>query len=130
MRAKAIRSSFVGCPPSILAVGFTQQSQVPLCSGDTYEIHGVSVYSGVVFLLVINAHSLTSWLPAWLFEQVDNSIPSDWITSLFDDEPRMLVGPDFIAGSMESYSRFVEQEPEAIQQLWQRIDAMKVDKAD
>jgi hypothetical protein len=63
-----------------------------------------------------------SWKPAWLFDVVDPSIPGDWICSTFRDDPCLVLGPAFVAGSLEAYAAMVELEPAQVEQFWQRVE--------
>lgn len=123
MKARTLRNSFKGCPPAAKPVGFSEQSVVHVQIGSEYEVHALSVFSRVTFLLIVDDLGMFSWLPAWLFEVSERRMPTDWIVSLFNDDPSAVIGPPLIAENLETYSRFVEQEPELVNAMRERIQA-------
>jgi len=122
MKVRVLRNSFAGCPDNAKTGGFSDQSVVHLTIGTEREVHAVSVFSGVVFLMVLNDLDFFVWLPAWLFQVLDGSLPSDWIIGVFDDDPVAVIGPRFVAESLESYTRMVEEDPTLIRMMRDRID--------
>ena len=129
MRVKAIHDKFEGCPPAVAGAGFPQ-SQTHISIGKKYEVFAMSVFKGVVFVQFINDLKAISWLPSWFFEVSDSSLRSDWICSLFDSEPTMVLGPEFVAKDTASYAAIVELEDEQVQRFWRRLDARKQEEGD
>ena len=122
MRAKAIRSKFEGCPAAIAAIG-SPESQTHLSLGKEYEVFALSVFQGVVFLqVVVDANHIT-WLPAWLFEVCDATLPNDWICSLPAGDLQMILGPDFVAADEASYNQMVELDSKLVAAFWRRLEA-------
>ena len=95
-----------------------------LTPGKTYDAHAVSVYEGVTLMQVVDDLNYPGWKPAWLFECIDTSIPSDWICNVFADAPELLFGPKFIAESQEAHSAMVELEPGQVDQFHSRVRAL------
>ena len=123
MRAKATRNKFEGCPAAVAAFG-SPQSDTNITLGKEYEVHALSVFQGVVGLLIVCDVNLPNWLPAWFFEVSEASVPGDWICSLPGESLQMVLGPKFIAADEESHNRMVELESESVTAFWQRVDAM------
>ena len=92
-----------------------------LTAGAQYEVHAAAVFEGLFLLQIVDDSQYPSWKPAWLFEVTDRSIPRDWICSLFSDEPSMVIGPDFLARSLDSYNAMVELDPDQVANFWQRV---------
>jgi hypothetical protein len=111
MNVCAIRNSFKGCPANVKLPGFFDESIIHIKIGSEYEVHAISIFSGVTFFLIINDFNLFDWKIAWLFETIDRKIPSDWIVSPFTDEPSLVIGPSIIAEDLDKYNRFVEGDP-------------------
>jgi hypothetical protein len=90
-----------------------------------YEVHVVSVFDGVVFVLIVDDLSSPVFQPACLFEVVDSGVPSDWVCRVFSGGPVALVmGPEFIAGSVESYNAMVDQERAQVEAFWERAERL------
>jgi hypothetical protein len=121
MKIRVLRNSFVGCPDNAKTAGFSDQSVVHLTIGSEREVHAVSFFSCVLFLLVLDDLDFFVWLPAWLFEVLDGSLPSDWIIGVFNDDPVAVIGPRFVAESLESYTRMVEEDPRIVSLMRDRI---------
>lgn len=101
---------------------YVSPSQLCLSSAVEYEVHAVSVYDGISFVLVIDDDATPTFLPRALFETTSSLIPHDWICNLFPIDPVQLVmGPSFIASSLTSYNAMVDQEWSQVQSLWQRV---------
>lgn len=122
MKVRTLRKSFKGCPPNEKLEGFTEESVIHIQVGFEYEVHSLSVFSGVTCLLIIDDLGIFSWLPAWLFEVSQRQMPSDWIASIFSDDPSLVIGPPLIAESFDSYRRFVDQDPDVVNAMRQRIE--------
>lgn len=122
MRVKATRNKFVGCPAAVAAFG-SPQSETYLTIGKEYEVHAISVFQGVIGLLIVGDVNIPLWRPSWFFEVCDGTIPNDWICSLPGEDLQMVLGPAFIATDEASHNRMVEREPESVAAFWQRVDA-------
>lgn len=101
-------------------------AQTFLSEGKQYEVHAVSVYDGVCFLLVVDDLSSPSFEPRALFDVRDSSIPSDWICNTFPTGPvQMVMGPEFIARDVDSYDGMIDQREEQVARFWARIQAAR-----
>jgi hypothetical protein len=49
-------------------------------------------------------------------------MPGDWVANLVD-EGLLVIGPQFLAGDLQSYVDMVERNPEQIARFWRRLDA-------
>jgi len=123
MRVRTIRNSFKGCPSDVERSGFTEETVVHVKVGSDYEVLALSVFSGVAFILISDDLEMFSWLPGWLFEVAERQLPTDWIVSLFNEDPSVLIGPQLIADNLETYTRFVDQDPELVSAMRQRMQA-------
>mgnify|MGYP001217427755 CR=1 FL=1 len=120
MRVRARQVNLAEAPDSIREF-LGNPDQVLVSPGKEYEVHAVAVFKGQVFMLFVNDLDYPNWKPAWLFDVVDSAIPTDWICSTFHDEPSLVLGPDFIAGSVEEYNAMAELEPEQVERFWRRV---------
>jgi hypothetical protein len=93
--------------------------------GKEYDVHAVAVFEGRVMMQIITDADWPSWRTAWLFDVIDRSIPSDWICATFHDEPSLVLGPEFIARSIEDYEAMVELVTEKVDRFWQRVEALE-----
>jgi len=128
MRVRARRESFADCPPALQALGFSARSQTHISVGATYAVHALSVFQGAVFLQIRNDLTFPGWLPAWLFEPIEPGIPSDWICSLLEDEPQVVIGPAFVARDHAAYTAMVEQHPAAVRLFDERAASGDVER--
>ncbi len=118
MRVEFRNPDMAGCPAHIEPYA----RDPDLTPGRDYEVHAISVYEGVVCFLVINDLDIPGWLPAWLFEITETSLPKDWVCNGFPDWPELVIGPGFIAASQDAYARMVELDAAQVDRLWQRVD--------
>lgn len=92
--------------------------------GKEYEVHAACVFEGHLAMQFVNDIGWPSWMPAWLFDVVDPSIPADWICSAFHEDPSVVIGPEFIASSLDAHAAMTDLEPEPVARFWKRIDSM------
>lgn len=95
--------------------------------GRTYDVYALCVFQGLVFLQIVGDEPRWPiWNPAWLFDVVSPSIPSDWIVGLFDAEPSLILGPEYVARDIESYVRMVELDRDALNAFWSRLQQLNI----
>lgn len=103
-------------------VSFYSRSQTFLTVGAEYEVHAVSVYKGVVFVLIFDDLSTPTFYPSYLFFSSDFEIPSGWIINFLGVEGvSMVAGYDFMAKSLDSYNDIVDQRLDSVRMLVERI---------
>lgn len=86
-----------------------------------YEVHAISLFEGRVFVQIVDDRGHPSWRPMWLFETSDRTVPNDWICNASNEEPGLIIGPDFVAQDSAAYASMVELEPLQKTQFWKRI---------
>jgi hypothetical protein len=121
MRAIATKVAYQECPKSILALGFSAESETHISVNKEYTVWAVARWKGVLFFQIVNDVEYPSWLPSWLFTLSDKSVPSGWVCSIFDDEIEMILGPKFIAESQATYEAMVELTPNSVEQFWRNV---------
>ena len=126
MRVRAIRTAYRDCPPEVAAFG-GPETQTYISLGNTYEVHAISVYEGIVHLQIINDLNIIVWKPAWFFEMESTSVPKDWICNLFQDNPTMVLGPEFVAAGLASYASMVELDDDQVQRFRRRLEKLKTE---
>jgi hypothetical protein len=123
MRAVARAVDPLDAPPTVAR--FAVPGQVFLTPNRTYDVHAIAVFEGVVALQVMDdlwvETRLPNWYPAWLFDVVERALDDDWIVGVFQAEPAIVVGPDFVAASLESYEQMVELYRDKVDRFRQRI---------
>ncbi len=95
--------------------------QTLVTTGKDYDAHALATYEGVVLYQIVDDAELPGWKPAWLFDVIEPTIPADWIARTFHDEPSLVIGPAFVAESLDAYRAMVELEPEQVDRFWKRI---------
>lgn len=124
MRVVGRTVDYAACPPRVAF--FVKPEQVHVTPGREYVVHALAVYEGVLFLQIVDDLGYPSWKPMWLFNASGGVLPRDWICSSFpEEEPQLIVGPDFIARDQSAYSRMVELDAEQVDRFWRRLDALK-----
>ena len=123
MRVRARNTTDIDIPPSVRP--FAPPSQLFLTEGKVYEVHAMctSATKGIVLVLVINDLRYSAWLPIWLFDVEDSTLPDDWSCNYFREHDYVVFGPDFITRDEAAYTTMVECVPEQVQRLWERIRA-------
>src|SRR3569623_317575 len=106
--------------------GFVVPSQVFLTLMKEYEVHGVSVYKGVTFVLLIDDTNTPAFFHRAYVEVVDSEVPNDWICNVFPDDPvQCVLGPSFMAKDLESYEGVVDLQATQMELFWNRGVGMK-----
>lgn len=100
--------------------------QTFLTTGKDYEVEAAAVFEGLVMLQVVDDLGNPAWRPAWLFDLVEPTIPGDWVLASFHNEPALVLGPAFIAESVQAYGAMVELQPDQVRRFWERVDARSV----
>jgi len=120
MRVRGRNVDWKQRPPQVAE--YAVPGQVFVTVGEDYEVHAAAVYRGILMLQIVNDLDYPSWLPVWLFDADDPSIPPDWISSVFHEEPSLVLGPAFVAKDLESYDSMVELETDQMARFWARVD--------
>ena len=101
---------------------FVSSSQTCVTPGKEYAVHAISSYEKIIFALIIDDLSTPVFIPVRILEVIDGRIPDDWECNLsLGKGVDLVVGPRFIAGSLDSYGEMVDQELQAVEQLWSRV---------
>lgn len=118
MRGKAI--NWDSLPTQL--VPFVSRTQTRVSCSKEYEVHCVSVYRNVVFVLIIDDANNPAFVPSTLFDIVDRTIPPDWIFNLINDlGVDFVAGPTFIANDLTSYCSMADLETESVTNLLTRV---------
>ena len=90
-------------------------------AGREYDVQALIVYDGRASYQIVDDSRTPAWEEAWAFDLVDSAIPADWICSVFQEQPRLVLGPSFVAESVEAYETMVEIHPEQVLRFWRRL---------
>lgn len=121
VRARAVDLTRV--PANIAQVA--KPGQTFITTEACYEVFAVASFDGLCMLQIVDDLSYPAWLPAWLFEVIDPTPPHDWICNLFQDEPALLLGPEFIAKDQAAYTSMVELEADQVDRFWGRLESLR-----
>lgn len=127
MIIKAIESSMENAPEYLFQAGWTKEAILHITKGKEYEVHAITVFQRRTSFQIVDDLDFESWLPVFLFEVVEGTIPADWICNLVHND-QLLIGPRFIAESYEAYGSMVEHVPEQVWKFEKRLRKMKEDK--
>ncbi|MGF1467077.1 MAG: hypothetical protein ACFCGT_13195 [Sandaracinaceae bacterium] len=104
---------------------FATPGQVFVTEGKEYEVQAMctAATEGIALVQVADDLGYSSWLPIWLFDVRDQTLPEDWTCNFFREADYVVLGPDFITRDEASYNEMVEQVPEQTDRFWSRIRA-------
>jgi hypothetical protein len=100
---------------------YESPTQIFLSAERDYECHAIAWFEAKLLLQVVDDLGEPAWHRMERFEIVDRSIPADWIINIFKSEPRMVIGPPFVAESIESYNAMVLKERPQIDLFMARL---------
>jgi hypothetical protein len=101
-------------------------NQLRLTPGRRYEVHGVSVFDQMVFVLVVDDIDTDAFCLAAAFRVVDGSIPQGWVCTPSDGVVQFVLGPPFLAASVETYNTFLDRgDREQLNEFWRYLDARR-----
>jgi hypothetical protein len=123
MKIKAITSSFANAPHEVVQSGWSRECDPGITEGREYTVYAISVFRQPIegftrlinFQIVDDTNGVT-WLPSFLFDVVDRSLPPDWECNLLPSGI-LVIGPTFITESDEALQAMGDQEPEAMQKF-------------
>jgi hypothetical protein len=128
MRVRFRNPSRESCPAN--EARYVVPTQIFLTPDEEYEAHAVSVYDGIVFVLIVDDLDTPSFEPRTLFDVVDPCIPDDWICNSFPTGPvQLIMGPPFVAKDLASNNAMADQDWGVVQLFWRRIDVQKTAEA-
>jgi hypothetical protein len=123
MKVLARKVNHDECPPLIASLGYGQPHNVRITAGRTYVVYAISLFRGVLDLQIVDDLNYPAWYPSWFFDNLDMSLPSDWICNIQHDDHQLIMGPSFVAKDEDSYNAIVQLEPEPVQLFWERVKA-------
>ena len=89
--------------------------------GEEYEVHAITVFKGIVKFQIIVWHGPFLY-PAVFFDVIDSSFPDDWVCRSFNNSHlQMVIGPEFMAKDIESFSATVEKNLPQSDLFWERV---------
>jgi hypothetical protein len=120
MRVRFREIDLTNC--SAKELSYVSPSQLFFSASREYEVHAISVYDEVTFLLVVDDLNTPSFRPRVAFDTIEAGVPADWICNTFANGPiQLLLGPEFIAKNADAYNAMVDQERVQVEAFWQRI---------
>ncbi len=83
--------------------GHNKNTKFPVIFNNEYIVYGISLWKGVLeYLVVSDEINRPDWIPAFLFEIIDNKCPSNWLFSYRRDKHS--IGLEAIWGYKEMVS--------------------------
>jgi hypothetical protein len=89
--------------------------------GKEYEVMAVVQFHGLALFQTVHDDECPGWLPTWLYDVVDASIPHEWICTTIYEQGWIAIGPEFVVKDDESYEQMVQREPDAMAKFWERL---------
>lgn len=110
---------------SFKEIGYSSITELNIKKDVEYEVYAISLFENNIYLQIINDANIPEWMPNVFFEIINNEMPSDWVCNFFLDDPKLIIGPDFIAKDINSYNAMVELEPNEAKLFWERFEKLK-----
>lgn len=106
-------------PASMFKLGYSSLVHLHLQGGIVYTVYGISIWRNVLHYLIFPTDEmLPSWLPADLFEVVDERLPFEWYFRYFGDkdpsELNILLGYKELVLEEQHYVNLIELDKNAI----------------
>jgi hypothetical protein len=124
-----VKSKYSDCShldkDSFKRIGYFSSSSLILTKGKEYYVYAMTFFEGSFFLQVINDANMQDWIPICFFEMIDGSVEGDWECNFFEDEPRMVMGPEFVSKNVTSYNAMVEGDPRERNLFWKRVECIQ-----
>lgn len=124
VEALAERTSWLS--ERLRAKGFSENSQMDVTPGRTYEVHAIVLWSGIPFFQIVSDAEYILWLPAAAFRILDGSIPVDWTVNQFDEDIPLIFAPPFISRDKQSYSDMVEGDRAQVREFKARLEQRRL----
>lgn len=119
MKTKVIIDKYDALPQKLRK--YFQEDSMSVTFDKEYEIYAISNWQGIFFYQIINDINYPEWVPTNIFFVSDKTIPNDWLCNMLSGDLRMIIGPEFIAKTEESYNSMVQLEPVSVKQFWERV---------
>jgi hypothetical protein len=122
MRVTCICNNGQSLSDQFLRRGYTVKSAFSVSVGKEYEVFAMSLWSGVMLLLLADEHHLPNWFPMELFSWSDASLPAGWsfVPSLANEHGlQALWGYQRLTTDASHYDGLVERDPEALRHFYE-----------
>lgn len=120
MKVRGLNIDWDKVPPEVEP--FISPGQTFITSGKEYSVYALSIFSKVVFILVIDDLDTPVFVPNWIFETISTCIPKKWICNLkLSDDVEMVLGPEFLAKDLGAYNSMIDQETDQLEQFWSLV---------
>jgi hypothetical protein len=101
----------------LLALGYTPQSNFAVSIGREYRVYAMSLWQGVIMVLLKDDTRLPNWFPIPLFTVTDSHLPENWLFSSHNGDEscsRTMWGYDKLVTDVAHYDLLIEKHPEAL----------------
>jgi hypothetical protein len=125
MKVKCINNTGKSLSIASIEAGNTIETQFQINIDDVYTVYGINVWRNTVGYLILDKWKTNPfWIPAELFEIVDNRLPPDWYYNFYnykeDTWINAIWGYKELALSLDHYSKLIERYPEVLNIFKQR----------
>jgi hypothetical protein len=121
MRVTCISKNGESLSDQLIRVGYTVKSDFSLSVGKEYEVFAMSLWCGVILLLLADEHHLPNWFPMELFSLSDSGVPADWsfLPSLANEKGlQALWGYKRLITDTSHYDDLIERDPTALRHFY------------
>jgi hypothetical protein len=121
VKVVAIDRSKSGLMDWLSSIGYTEQGIEHVKPHSIYEVHAVVIYEGTLFYQIVDDLGTMTFVPSRIFQITTHELPNDWFLNTFNEEPSFIMGPRFIAESVDAYEAMVDWEPQQMCRFWERL---------
>jgi hypothetical protein len=130
MRAKCLFNDGKSLSEKYLNLeGYTSKSSFNVAIGGEYLVFAMSLWHGVILILLADESHLPNWFPLELFSIDDRRLPANWsfVSMLESSHLQALWGYEQLVGDPLRYDALLEREPAALREFYEEEErALKV----
>jgi len=122
MRVICISKTGESLSDQVIRLGYTLESNFSLSVGTEYEAFAMSLWCGVILLLLADEDHLPNWFPMELFSLSDSGIPAAWsfLPSLANEKGfQALWGYERLINDTSHYEGLIERDPTALRHFYE-----------
>lgn len=122
MRATCVSKKGKAFSDQLIRAGYTVNSDFALSVGKDYEVYAMSLWCGVIMLLLADEHHLPNWFPMELFSLRDSRVPADWsfLQSLANEKGLQAIwGYERLITDASHYDDLIERGPTALRHFYE-----------
>ncbi|MEV5576073.1 hypothetical protein AB0L06_39085 [Spirillospora sp. NPDC052269] len=101
---------------TVISAAYNPMAVADVTIGSSYPVAAISIYSGMVMVLIRDDAQLPCWYPMEMFDVVDPHLPSDWLFANYSDSEflQAIWGYEELVMDESHYDALLEREDGAL----------------